>query len=68
MLFSMLLSFFVINKRGEGSIVGHICGRSQNVPKNIGICPGIKTSNLGINKTRKNPENYIKNQENQQII
>ena len=26
----------------RGSISGHICGRSKNVPKSIAICPGVK--------------------------
>ena len=35
-------------------------GRSENDPKSIAICPGVKISNLGIIQTPENPHNYIK--------
>ena len=52
--FLIRLKYFWSYIRAVGSIFGHICGRSKNVPKNIAICPGVKINHSGIT----NPNNH----------
>ena len=55
--------FFYVEMLQENQELMETSFKTKNDPKSIGICPGVKISDLGIIKTPNNPKNKFEKQD-----